>query len=889
MSSAEVKLRYILILIFVPVLANFGLLSGISHCDPESFHSALTIGFRPDGIPGAACFVDPAAGYITQPLGFLGAQDWLHGIVPWWNPYTGVGMPLAAEMQTESFFLPFVLLLHFHSGWMIQRLVFQILSGLFTYAFLLELPVAPAAALFGGLLYSLNGAFILTAGPVPGTIFCLPMLMLGIEKVRTATLNSTGPGWSLLTLALALSVYAGFPEVAFFNGLFALGWALLRFCQMQAGLRRRFLGKIVVGGLTGIALTAPLTLAFAEYLSVAVIGPHGSFLSQYVLPGASAPIQLMPLFYGALALPETSQLPGAILGDMWARLGGWFGCAPALLAVYALFAPAPQKRAERVFLALWVLAWECRYFGLPGATAVFNMIPGIALADAVRFSTVSVMFAVFCLAASGFNDAACGMQAQPRRLYGSLLVFGAGLCLAVAPALRILPIWFHAHEELVGYAAVYLGCTAASFALLVYGLRFRCGLRAAGAMIVAGSVGVFLLPQFYGTVQGWNEGDVAKLQSIIGLSRFYTTGPFSPNYPAMDRIASINFSQLPSPGLWSDYISGNLFPDSYFYGGGREQIQDWALIDKFPNYEAIGVKYVVTLPDDDPFQWRPSPQLVSAPPGFVKLIAGAEISGTIPARNLPAAKITGVSVTVGTYGGGSTGTLQAELCVAGKCAIGEEELSHIADESWLNISLDKPLELSPGGVLTYKFTHSFGRVVAVWLASGPGEAGGAATSVTALPNGAAKLVFALNETETAPVTYLSSMTDPGKPPVVQEIFHDESMNVYQLPNPAPYAELADKSCTLAVMTRQKMIARCAHPTDLIRRELFFPGWRAKVNGSVETITKTQGIFQGVVVPAGVSEIQFFYMPPYTYGACAIAILAALFWGAAGVFGSRAVF
>ncbi len=871
------KLRHILLLIFVPVLANIGILSGVSHCDPESFDSALTIAFRPNWIPGVACFVDPAVGYITQPLGFLGADDWLHGIVPWWNPYTGVGMPLAAEMQNESFFLPFVLLLHFHSGWVLQRLVSQILSGFFTYAFLLELPLAPAAAIFGGLLYALNGAFILTPHAVTGPIFCLPMLMLGVDKVRGATLNSTGPGWSLVTLSLALSVYAGFPELAFFNGLFASGWITLRFFQMPAALRPRFLGKIMIGGLTGVCLTAPLTIPFVEYLSVADVGPHGSFLSRAVLPEAAAPIQLLPLFYGALAMPQTAQWQN-IFGDMWVRFGGWFGCAPVLLAIYALF--ASRQRTERYFFAIWALVWESRYFGLPGATEIINLIPGVYYTDAVRFSTVSVMFAVFCLAASGFNDAASDADFQPRRLDGSLLLFGACLCLAVTPAMRILPLWFHAHPKLIGYAAAYLAGTVATFAMLVYAVRFGRGLQAAGAMIVAGSVVIFLLPQFYGTVTGPDEAGIAKLQSVIGTSRFYTTRPFSPNDPASYRIASINYMQLPNPKLWADFVSKNLFPDGYFVDSVDSGPRDWALVNKLSNYEAIGVKYVVSSGFENPFQWRPSAHPVTAPPGFMPLVAGARLSGTMPAWNRPAAKITSVSFAVGTYGGQSTGSLQAELCMDEKCAIGGDELADVADESWLTILLDKPLELSSGDVLTYTFIHSYGRGVAVWLAADPRAPGGAATSVTAFPNGATKLVFATNSTTTAPVTYVSSMTDPGKPPAAEQIFHDGSMNIFELPDPAPYAELSDDTCTLAILTRQKMIARCAHPTMLIRRELFFPGWRAKVNGSVQTIAKVRSIFQGLSLPAGTSKVQFFYIPPYTYAACAIAITAALFWAGA---------
>jgi len=41
-------------------------------------------------------------------------------------------------------------------------------------------------------------------------------------------------GWYLAAIAIALAFYAGFPEVAYFNGLFALGWAAVRLFSCRA-------------------------------------------------------------------------------------------------------------------------------------------------------------------------------------------------------------------------------------------------------------------------------------------------------------------------------------------------------------------------------------------------------------------------------------------------------------------------------------------------------------------------------------------------------------------------------------------------------------------------------------------------------------------------------
>src|SRR4051794_10576785 len=99
------------ILLLVPLLANLFPLLTVWSADPRYFISGLSVG-RPNSLlPGLPGWIDPHAGLTMQSLGGLAAANWLSGIIPWWNPYSGLGLPLAAEMQPGAFFLPFVLLL----------------------------------------------------------------------------------------------------------------------------------------------------------------------------------------------------------------------------------------------------------------------------------------------------------------------------------------------------------------------------------------------------------------------------------------------------------------------------------------------------------------------------------------------------------------------------------------------------------------------------------------------------------------------------------------------------------------------------------------------------------------------------------------------------------
>jgi hypothetical protein len=130
-------------------------LLGLS-ANPLLSTSGLAIGLKGGVLPGFP-WIDPNSGTTTQALGRLAASGWLDGSMPWWNPFAGAGLPLAAEFQPAAFFLPFVLLLHFDGGVVLLRLALQITSGLFTYALLRQMRIGRFAACLGAVLYELNG------------------------------------------------------------------------------------------------------------------------------------------------------------------------------------------------------------------------------------------------------------------------------------------------------------------------------------------------------------------------------------------------------------------------------------------------------------------------------------------------------------------------------------------------------------------------------------------------------------------------------------------------------------------------------------------------------------------------------------------------------------
>jgi hypothetical protein len=266
-----------LALLLLPVAVHWLALSGWISENPIYLTSGLgDRTWTPNGLLPGWPWIDGNAGVTTQALSWLVADDWLHGRMPWWNPYSGVGLPLAAEMQPAAFFLPFVLLLHLFDGVTLLRIAMQSIAALATFTLLRQLGIGARAAFVGAALFALNGSFCWFASLSIMPIAFLPLLLLGIERARGKTAAGESGGWAWVTVGIAYSLLAGFPEVAFLDGLLALAWFLFRLATIPAG-RARFAVKVCWGGGLGLLVAAPAVLPFVVSLPDSFIGHHVDF------------------------------------------------------------------------------------------------------------------------------------------------------------------------------------------------------------------------------------------------------------------------------------------------------------------------------------------------------------------------------------------------------------------------------------------------------------------------------------------------------------------------------------------------------------------------------------------------------------------------------------
>ncbi len=808
--------------------------------------AGLTLPGKPPLVPGLPGFIDNSAGWITQASGTVAAHQWLAGHIPWWDPFSGVGMPLAAEMVGAALFFPFVLLLALPAGYLLLAIVLQIIGGLASFALMRRLGLSRLSAATGALLFEIGGSFAWSGAPHTLSLAFLPVFLLGLERARVASLQRSPFGYRTIAAGLALSLYGGFPETAYIDGLMALAWAAYRLITAPRTTRRGFAWRVAVGGAVGLALAAPLLVPFVQLLQNGVVGQReGMDMGQISMPEPGDALYLLPYILGPIA-GYSGHDPSGMLNALWGRACGYLGFPLAIAAILGVLSPRRHERGLRILLGGWILACLARSAAIPVLRHVWDFVPAMSQVQFFRYSGPTWMLAASLLAAFALEDQRAGVRRPLAWRWGAALIL-VGATAAASWAGRWL-IWL-----LLGSAPFYSNFLWGSLAwgtatcVLSVGLLGR-GRRPglAAALLLTDASVLFMVPLLSAPRRpALDTGSIAFLQQHLGLQRFYTLGPFQPNYAGVFGIASINHMYEPLPRWWPDWTKAHLDPraDPVLFQGGfppdtsGEPTHADALLANLDAFAGIGVRYILT-PSASSLTPSVQTSIVTGPANPLVLDGAVSISVTIPKGVARPGQVATLGLSLGTYQGAATGTLAIRACTA-TCSHGSIPLDKAEDGRETLVDLQPPLAVGEGQVVNVTLSRSPGHDVVVWLWPNPGRVVRAKSDLPDL----------------AP--YLALHYAGG--PALQLVHRSELMSIFEVPGAAPY--FAAAGCTIVPHGREQVTASCPQPSNLLRRELWYPGWQVTVNGTDAALHRQGELFQSVELPPGASEIRFAYRPP----------------------------
>jgi hypothetical protein len=533
--------------------------------------------------------IDFNVGVLSEAQGRRAVLDIFSGIIPWWNFDEGVGVPLAGNMQSAALF-PLTLLIALPDGLLYLHLLLQAVAGLFTYLLMRRLGVSPFAAFTAGVLFEFNGTFAwLPTEPIA----FLPMLLYGVELEMAQACGA----WRWIAAALALSLYAGFPEMAYIDGLLAGVWTLARLAAAPAAQRMRQMRRILLGLACGLALSAPILIAFADYLAVAFYSLHANgFFSHQHLDQRFGISLTLPYLFGPI-LNGMTAVPSIFAN--WCAVGGYIGIGLPALGLLGM--TGRTERKLRLSLVLWLAICVAIAYGLPGGRL---LIHALLLSNAAffRYFYPSFAMALAVLAGLALDDLARGMT---KRRYNLTLIVAALLLVPGLLAVR--------HPIAALHQPVWVAVSLAMVVLVLGGMglagRFAPGRwrQILGALVIAEALFNFLLPSFDNPKHPRLElGGVHYLQAHLGFQRVFAMGPLEPNYGSYFNIAEIDDCDFPIPANWFAFRQAHLDPYAgplIFDGHARLTLSpgtptpQTVLAQNVAAYEATGVRYVVTKPD----------------------------------------------------------------------------------------------------------------------------------------------------------------------------------------------------------------------------------------------------------------------------------------------------
>lgn len=236
--------------------------------------------------------------FLFHPAVLYGAAAIRAGRFPLWNPHVFGGVPFFANPQTALLF-PLTALAYVLPPALALTLMSVLklsVAGAGMYWFLRRLDVGRFPALVGALAFEFNALLVTwLEWSNTGPVILLPVLFGLTEVLRE---RAGARPVAVLALAVALAVFAGYPQRVVYGLPVLAVWALYR--SRDAARPAGFLGRWVAGVTLGLLLSAVQLLPFVEYARAsAVLAYREEWMLHFPLPPRAAVALLMPNFFGS--------------------------------------------------------------------------------------------------------------------------------------------------------------------------------------------------------------------------------------------------------------------------------------------------------------------------------------------------------------------------------------------------------------------------------------------------------------------------------------------------------------------------------------------------------------------------------------------------------------
>lgn len=354
-----------------------------------------------------------------------------HGQLPLWNPYEGLGMPLAFNWQTAAFSLPTLIgyLFPLHLIFTVQVVTTLVIAGTGMYLLGRVLRLGTVASLFAATVFELSGPMLGWLGwphaavlSWSGWLFAAALLVVRSRQGARSV--------AFLAVVVAAMIYAGQAEV-----LTLVGIAMFVFIVVLLVQRAPFLGGhgpirrpafgLAIGAIAGGALGAPLLLPGLQVISGSQRGASGGDPGEILKGNPALPAHNLThlVFQGFDGLPAAGNHWFGYIGG-YSETAAYVGVIALVLAIVAI--GTRRRRPEVVAFAAMVVVMLAVAF-LPPLVSILDRLPLVGTVLWQR-GILPVAFGVAVLSGIGLDALVKGHAEPPvRRWVGGGFAVAAGL------------------------------------------------------------------------------------------------------------------------------------------------------------------------------------------------------------------------------------------------------------------------------------------------------------------------------------------------------------------------------------------------------------------------------------------------------------------------------
>lgn len=346
------------------------------------------------------------SGPPNKPMGFddirqfypnrqLLAESLHAGVLPLWNPYIYSGTPFMAAFDTAVWYpLSWLAaLIPAPGGWNVLVIIQPILSVLFMYLFLRSLKFSASVSAYGSFVYAFSGWMVVYWQEIlvlEHSFLWLPLALYASNRIWKN--SDDWPGFFLLIIALACSIFAGFLQMSIYVYATAAIWNIYCFLSHDR-IARAAAGKRIVYAVSISLLIASVQII--PSLEAYRISPRGGAEGGFIFRDFLLPVQYLitmvaPDFWGSPATYNYFGGEGFYFEKMI-----YIGIVPLLLALYGIVS---SKKKSVAFWSVAALVTFSMGFALPTSWwPNILRIPVLSNSYPTRIFAVAVFaFSVLC-------------------------------------------------------------------------------------------------------------------------------------------------------------------------------------------------------------------------------------------------------------------------------------------------------------------------------------------------------------------------------------------------------------------------------------------------------------------------------------------------------------